>query len=172
MEFLILLPFLVQICVISFDEFYFHVRRGLPKWERLGHPLDTLTVLACFCFILFVPYSALYLKIYIALAIFSCIFVTKDEFVHKECCPASEQWLHALLFLNHPIVLTAAGLLWPLVTGAAAPAWMSGLLTYAETLRLILIGQAGAVFVFFVYQLVYWNLLWKAPESTTPSTKS
>ena len=81
--------------VINIDEFYFHVKRGLPKWERIGHPLDTLTVLACFAFILIFPYSSLNLKIYIGLALFSCVFVTKDEFVHKECCPASEQWLHA-----------------------------------------------------------------------------
>src|SRR5580700_655918 len=112
MSLLIALPFIIQTFVILTDEFYFHVRRGLPKWERLGHPLDTLTVLACFIFILLVPYSSFSLKIYIGLAIFSCIFVTKDEFVHKKCCPASEQWLHALLFLNHPIVLTAAGLIW------------------------------------------------------------
>jgi len=25
------------------DEFYFHRRRGLPRWERLAHPLDTMT---------------------------------------------------------------------------------------------------------------------------------
>ena len=88
-QFFLLVPFFLQILIISFDEFYFHVRRGLPKWERLGHPLDTLTVLACFCFVLFVPYSPFSLKVYIALALFSCIFVTKDEFVHKEHCPAS-----------------------------------------------------------------------------------
>lgn len=161
MEFLILLPFIVQMIVINFDEFYFHVRRGLPKWERLGHPLDTLTVLACFSFILFVPYSSFFLKVYIALALFSCIFVTKDEFVHKECCPASEQWLHALLFLNHPVVLTAAGLLWPLVGGAAVPAWISGLIPYTDTLRLALQIQTACVALFLIYQTIYWNFIWK-----------
>src|ERR1700722_5566894 len=123
----IVIPFFVQIFVILFDEFYFHVRRALPKWECLGHPLDTLTVLACFAFILLVPYSSFSLKVYIGIAIFSCIFVTKDEFVHKHCCPASEQWLHALLFLNHPVVLTAGGLIWMVISGASAPAWASGL---------------------------------------------
>ena len=32
------------------------------------------------------------------LAIFSCLLVTKDEFSHKQDCPAAEQWLHAILF--------------------------------------------------------------------------
>jgi hypothetical protein len=164
MIFLLLAPFIVQTLVILFDEFYFHVRRGLPKWERLGHPLDTLTVLICFFFILFVPYSSFALKIYIGLAIFSCIFVTKDEFVHKECCPASEQWLHALLFLNHPVVLASGGLIWFALGRAEAPAWLSGLVPYAQMLHTFLWVQSGMITLFFVYQLVYWNLLWKAPE--------
>ena len=161
MSLLILLPFIIQILVIMIDEFYFHVRRGLPKWERLGHPLDTLTVLACFAFILFVPYSSFTLKIYIAMAIFSCVFVTKDEFVHKECCPASEQWLHALLFLNHPVVLTAAGLIWPITSGAEGPSWLSGLVPYVDQIHLFLVTQTAAIVLFFLYQLIYWNVIWK-----------
>jgi hypothetical protein len=161
MSLLILLPFIIQILVIMIDEFYFHIRRGLPKWERLGHPLDTLTVLACFTFILFVPYSTFTLKIYIGLAIFSCIFVTKDEFVHKECCPASEQWLHALLFLNHPVVLTAAGLIWPTSTGAEGPAWLRGLVPFLDQIHLFLIVQTASIALFLIYQLVYWNVIWK-----------
>jgi 2-polyprenyl-6-hydroxyphenyl methylase/3-demethylubiquinone-9 3-methyltransferase len=163
-EFLILLPFLVQVTVIAIDEFYFHVRRGLPQWERLGHPLDTLTVLICFSFIQYVPYSSFSLKVYIALAIFSCIFVTKDEFVHKQCCPASEQWLHALLFINHPIVLTAAGLLWPIVSGGSVSSWISNLVPYADNLRLFLFIQTGCVSAFLIYQTVYWNLIRKHKE--------
>ncbi len=151
MEFLALIPFFVQIVAINIDEFYFHIKRGLPKWERLGHPLDTLTVLACFAFILFFPYSSLNLKIYIALALFSCIFVTKDEFVHKECCPAAEQWLHALLFLNHPLVLTAAGLIWPIIHGDAGSAW----------LKKAMWAQTVSIGLFFCYQTIYWNILWK-----------
>ncbi len=166
MLFLILLPFVLQLLVISIDEFFFHVKRGLPKWERIGHPLDTLTVLACFAFILFVPYSSFYLKIYIGLALFSCLFVTKDEFVHKECCPASEQWLHALLFLNHPVVLTLAGCLWPIASGDTGPSWLSALIPHVKTLRLFLMIQTGSIVLFLVYQILYWNLLWKdkAPE--------
>jgi hypothetical protein len=165
MHFLILLPFLVQMLVITCDEFYFHVRRGLPKWERLGHPLDTLTVLICFLFVLFIPFSALALKIYIGLAIFSCVFVTKDEFVHKECCPASEQWLHAFLFINHPIVLTAAGILWAVINGAT-PEMFSALREHADSLRTFLNIQAASAALFLIYQSIYWNVIWKdkAPE--------
>jgi len=153
--------------VINFDEFYFHVRRGLPKWERLGHPLDTLTVLACFVFTLTAPFNPWMLKVYIGLAIFSCIFVTKDEFVHKECCPASEQWLHAVLFINHPIVLTAAGLLWPIVDGKGGPEWLSGLLPYVDTLRFVLIGQTVCVALFLIYQTIYWNLCYGRTENAS-----
>ena len=166
MAFLLLLPFLAQVLIIGIDEFYFHIRRGLPQWERIGHPLDTLTVLACFAFVLFVPYSSFYLKIYIGLTLFSCIFVTKDEFVHKECCPASEQWLHALLFLNHPIVLTAAGLIWPIANGGTGPAWLSSLNMYADSLHLFLLMQTGFVALFLIYQTLYWNVFYgrKRPD--------
>lgn len=144
MRTLMLLPYLVQMIAIGLDEFIFHVRRGLPKWERIGHPLDTLSVLACLFFVLYVPYSPLALKIYIGLAIFSCILVTKDEFVHKHVCPAAEQWLHALLFVNHSIVLVVTGVLWPTLEGIY--------LTF-------LIIQAVFTALFFLYQIIYWNFI-------------
>ena len=40
-----LIPFLAQAIVISVDESVIHNRRDLPRWERSGHPLDTLSVL-------------------------------------------------------------------------------------------------------------------------------
>ncbi len=44
---LLLAPLAVQGIAMAVDELHFHRRRGLGRWERLGHPLDTLTVLAC-----------------------------------------------------------------------------------------------------------------------------
>ncbi len=157
----LLLPFFIQMSVIGIDEFCFHVKRGLPKWECIGHPLDTLTVLFCFGFLLLFPYSPFHLKIYCGLAVFSSLFVTKDEFIHKECCAASEQWLHALLFLNHPVVLSAAGLLWPLIDGVSLFAWMDPLLSYKAFFRQFLIVQTLFTALFFSYQVLYWNFLRK-----------
>ena len=65
------------------DEFYFHRQRGLPRWERIGHPLDTLTVLACYACALFLPATANYILLFVGIGIFSCCFVTKDEFIHS-----------------------------------------------------------------------------------------
>lgn len=152
---LLLIPFFVQGIAIFFDESIFHIKRGLPLWERIGHPLDTLTTLLCLGFILLVPYSDAALKWYIGLALFSCLFVTKDEWVHKHHCPPMEQWLHALLFLNHPIVLTAAGLMW------ASPALGSLQLYPFSFYRLFLIGQALATTGFMFYQIIYWNWVWQ-----------
>jgi hypothetical protein len=154
MFFLILLPFFLQTAIIFFDEFHFHWKRGLPKWERIGHPLDTLSTLVCFAFVLFYPFNNFNLKIYCALAIFSCIFVTKDEFVHKECCPAAEQWLHALLFLNHPIVLILLGVLW-------SPTFAQ----HATAIQTFLWVQTVCVALFALYQTVYWNFLRKCHET-------
>ena len=124
-----------------FDEFYFHHRRGLPTWERRGHPLDTLTVLLCFGFLLWFPPTEVNLGIYAGLAIFSCVFVTKDEAVHLKHCTAAENWLHAILFILHPVVFIAAGMLW-----------------FSQDSVQILQLQTLIVFGFLLYQIGYWNI--------------
>lgn len=156
-----ILPFLLQAAAIIFDEFYFHVRRGLPKWERIGHPVDTFSVLICFIWVVVMPFTPENLKIYIFLAAFSCLMVTKDEFVHKHHCKASENWLHALLFILHPICLTCAGLIWPIIQKAPAPKWLILLLDRPAILEQFITMQAGIMGLFFFYQVIYWNFLWK-----------
>lgn len=156
-----ILPFALQASLMVFDEGYFHVRRGLPLWERIGHPIDTLSVLACMGFILFVPFSTTALVIYIALACFSSILVTKDEFVHKEHCPATENWLHAVLFTLHPITLTCAGFMWPVVQGVEVTPWIARWLNQPESLRFFLQMQFGTMTLFLCYQILFWNVIWK-----------
>lgn len=156
-----MLPFALQALAILLDECYFHWQRGLPRWERIGHPLDTLSTLVCMLFVLFVPYSPTALKIYIGLAAFSTLFITKDEFVHKEHCPGKELWLHALLFVLHPIALASAGLIWPAARGGRTAAWLEPWIENPPQLALFLQLQAAAMGLFFTYQLVYWNFIWK-----------
>ena len=163
----ITLPFIIQFIVIGIDEGYFHLKRGLPRWERIGHPIDTFSVFACMLFVLLVPFSAYSFKYYIALAIGSCLLVTKDEFVHKHHCPASENWLHALLFLNHPIVLTALGLIWFAASENGSAHWLTRWLDHPKELHNFLVVQAGSVLIFMLYQIVYWNFIWKE-KSTSP----
>lgn len=153
-------PFLLQALCIFFDEGYFHLRRGLPAWERIGHPIDTLSVLVCMGFVLFVPFYTKTLYIYIALATFSCLLITKDEFVHKTHCPATEQWLHALLFVLHPITLATAALIWPVVHGAETAPWITQWLNHPEALLLFLKMQFATMTLFFLYQIIFWNLIW------------
>ena len=156
---LILIPFGLQAVAIFFDETVFHLKRGLPRWERIGHPLDTLTMLVCMLFVLWVPFSRSTLAIYCGLAIFSTIFITKDEFVHKEVCPWAEQWIHAVLFTLHPITLTAAGLIWPVAQGVEVSPWIASWLDHPLQLYQFLYVQAGAMALFFFYQVVYWNVV-------------
>lgn len=155
------LPFAIQAFCMLFDEGYFHLRRGLPKWERIGHPIDTCSVIVCMGFVLFVPFSKLTLAIYAVLAIFSSILVTKDEFVHKEHCPATEQWLHALLFTLHPIILASAGFMWPVVQGVEVDPWISYWLDNQTALLTFLRIQFVVMIFFGIYQTIYWNFVWK-----------
>lgn len=130
-------PIGLQAFAMIVDEAYFHRRRDLPRWERLGHPLDTLTIVLCLAWLLLGGN----LQIYVALAITSTLFVTKDEWVHTKHCSAGEHWLHAVLFALHPIVLTGFGYLaWRGETG-------------------ILVGQLVVTLAFMTYQLVYWNVV-------------
>ena len=118
------------------DEAYFHRRRELPRWERIGHPLDTLTIAICLGYLLLGGG----LTGYIALAIGSTLFVTKDEPVHARFCGGGEQWLHAVLFALHPIVLAAFGVL----------------AIHGE--QTILSVQLAITFGFLSYQVIYWNV--------------
>ncbi len=145
MHWLLALPFLLQGAAMAADEFWFHRRRGLGRWERIGHPVDTLTALICYGIALFAPYSLTALAWYAGCAVFSMLCVTKDEFVHARACSAGEHWLHAVLFLLHPVTLAAAALIWmDCPPGAAAWKWF-------------LAGTFGVVAAFGLYQLLYWN---------------
>jgi len=156
-----LIPFALQALVIVLDEWVFHVRRGLPKWERIGHPMDTLSVIICMGFVIFVPFSSKMLVLYIILSSLSTVLVTKDEFVHKDHCSAAENWLHALLFSLHPITLICAGFIWPVVQGVEVAPWIARWLDAKEELLLFLYGQFAVMIAFMLYQIVFWNVVWK-----------
>ena len=150
--------------IIGVDELYFHHKRTLPRWERIGHPLDTITVLACFCWVLFVAPTGLNISIYVGLSIFSCVFILKDEHVHHRECGAVERWLHDLLFTLHPLTLISAGLLWPALHNQAFV-----VVRYEGWERSFMIGNVSLIILFFFYQTIYWNLLWRPNDSTSES---
>lgn len=138
-------PMLLQGLLMIVDEAVFHRRRGLPRWERVGHPLDTLTVAATLGFACVVdartPWA---LPVYVALAAFSSLFVTKDEPVHARLCGAGEQWLHAMLFVLHPVVFFCYALLW-------REGGYGG----------VMIAQWALTVAFGMYQYLYWNVIWR-----------
>jgi len=136
-------PFIIQGLLMGIDEIL-HKKRGLGLWERLGHPLDTLTVFVAMSFIALNEYSDSRLTIFIILAIFSCIFITKDEIVHSQECGAFENWLHAVLFVLHPVIFFASGIIWKYHPSSD-----------------FLVVQAISVGVFMCYQIVKWSIPWK-----------
>ena len=138
-EFLFL-PLVLQPAFILIDEFYFHMKRRLPRWERIGHPLDTFTFLACFVFTLLAAPSPIHIQIFLGMSIFTCLFVTKDEFVHHEHCSGGEQWVHAVLFILHPASLITAYRFW--VTGEY---------------RFVILVQTAAMGLFMLWQIFYWQ---------------
>jgi 2-polyprenyl-6-hydroxyphenyl methylase/3-demethylubiquinone-9 3-methyltransferase len=139
--FFLILPFVSQGLLMMIDEFYYHEKRGLGLWERVGHPLDTLTVLLPVGFALLNdPSQNPNPMIYISLAVFSCLFVTKDEWVHTRECGAGENALHALLFILHPVILWSGFQLW-----------------LQPNLKQTLLLQFAIIFSFGLYQLLRWR---------------
>jgi hypothetical protein len=151
-------PLVAQIVAMGFDELRYHRRRGLGAWERMGHPLDTLSVLACMGWALSTRPTPRSVAGYVALALVSCVLVTKDEFVHARRCSPGEHWVHALLFVLHPLSLGSIGLLWPAIQSqpAALPDWLRGTASLAPVVAVQFVLTAA----FFIYQIAYWNLPW------------
>ena len=146
--------FVLQGTVMAVDEFRFHRRRTVPRWERVGHPLDTLTVLLPLAGAILLPPVAPWTAAFLVLAVFSCLFITKDEWVHARHCEPAEQWLHAVLFLLHPMLFLMIFLLWR----AGETGW--------------LLTQTALVAAFCTWQSLYWNGPWapKAPEGPQHGT--
>lgn len=141
MQTLIISIWIIQGILMFVDEFYFHHKRRLKKWERIGHPVDTLFFALCFLFVLFNPFDNQ--SIFFILAIFSSLIITKDEWVHSKECEPMEQWLHAVLFVIHPISI-----------GALYFAWKQNLYN-------IIIIQSIIITLFGMYQTFYWNFFTK-----------
>ncbi len=166
---LLTLPLALQGLAILFDEFYYHHRRGLPLWERVGHPVDTIFALAPLAGPLFFTFDSTALSWFAGAAFFSSILITKDEFVHHEYCEPAEQWLHSVLFVLHPMVYAAIAGLWYLKDVATSTAFQMGVTP--ELIALGLRVQVSFVLIMLVYQIIYWNLIWpKKQQSITPYT--
>lgn len=140
----------IQGILMLFDEFYFHYQRPLQRWERIGHPLDTLFFLSVFVFSLFgVPTDTDHQNVFIGLSVISCLLITKDEWVHTKLCAAGENWLHAMLFIIHPISLMVLYRFWQ----DQELSWIK--------IQTLIIG------VFLIYQILYWNIF--QPKETHAS---
>jgi len=144
MQTLIVGLWVTQGILMFFDEFVFHHKRGLGKWERIGHPVDTIFFLLPFIYTQFFTNTF----VFIGLSIFSSLLITKDEFVHTEECEGRENWLHAVLFIFHPVALFGLWVAWQ------------------NNLNNIIIVQSIIIFVFMLYQTIYWNFIKGYPNET------
>src|SRR6185295_1334290 len=92
---MVVIPIALQGLAMAVDELWFHRRRGLPRWERLGHPLDTLTVALCYGWLVALPPSQPdALGIYVGFCAFSSLkmksctrdFATRSRPGCMPCC--------------------------------------------------------------------------------------
>lgn len=118
------------------DEFKFHRDRGLGRWERIGHPVDSIFFIAPFIYTHFFENTTVFL----VMCALSCVIVTKDEFIHNHECNSTEQWLHSVLFIMHPISLYGLWYFWQ------------------NNQMIFITMQTSIIFVFMLYQIIYWNI--------------
>ena len=137
MQAVILSLWVGQGLLMFFDEFYYHHKRGLGLWERIGHPVDTFFFLMPFLYTQFFTNT----NVFIGLCVFSSLLVTKDEFVHTKECDTGEQWLHSVLFMFHPVALFALWIAWQ------------------NELNILIQIQSIIIFLFMLYQILYWNFI-------------
>jgi 2-polyprenyl-6-hydroxyphenyl methylase/3-demethylubiquinone-9 3-methyltransferase len=159
-----LLPFGLQGLAMGFDEFGFHRRRIVPRWESWGHALDTLAFLACLSLPLLHAPTPANLRLFAWMAVASCLLITKDEFVHQRLCSGGEHWLHAVLFILHPLVLFATALTW-ISLGSAARAWSQDAALPGAAWLLVL--QVALVSGFLIFQIVQ-GFRRRPPEANGP----
>lgn len=146
---ILLVPPALQALAMAFDELVFHRRRGLPRWERWGHPIDTLSTALCYGWLVSrAPDAPHALAGYVALCVASCLLITKDELVHAQLCEPAEGWLHSVLFVLHPVVFLCFWLLWQAGEG--------------RLVQGALLLTLGVMF----YQLVYWIPAWSRSKAS------
>lgn len=156
---ILFLPFALQAICMFVDEFYYHLKRDLPTWERWGHPLDTLSVLICFLIPAFYDFDAAHFLIFIFMGLLSCFLITKDEFIHNQTCDASEQWLHSVLFVLHPLVFVSTCFLWTLKSHTNFIEVQRVLNINSSFANSFLNGQIYILLSVIFYQIVYWNFI-------------
>jgi hypothetical protein len=151
-------PFILQTLCMLADEMYFHRRRGLGRWERWGHPVDTAAVLAVYAFVLAVPPASSTVVGALGLVALSCLIITKDEWVHRAECTPAECWLHALLFVVHPVQLGTTLALWPLWHSSSPIEGLEALETFRGLERFLPVPFVMTATA-FVYQTIFWNVV-------------
>ncbi len=124
------------------DELVFHRRRGLAAFESWGHPVDSVVFALALIVPALTPPTEGWTFLYVGLGAASCLVITKDEWVHASSCSSKEHWLHAMLFILHPVLLGATGLLWHRNEGG----WLRVGLPLMATLIAL-------------YQFVFWVVL-------------
>lgn len=157
---LLLLPILFQLLVVGFDECYYHNRRPLARGEQLGHAFDTISVLLCYAVVLVGVPTAKTILAYTLLSLFSCLFITKDELLYHQNCEAAENFLHALAFLIHPVVLIAVGLLWPGIHQLPPASHTIPFFHFHGDERALLMGNAALLMLFTLYELIPRERIW------------
>lgn len=139
------------------DEFKFHRKRGVQKVELINALFDGFLFLSALAIPLFADFSYWAEKIYIALAIVSCLSISKNEFFYKGL-EFGERVTHSLLYVLHPVILFAYYDGWKV--------------NYFDKHYYVWLVQLLYVFLGFqavAYQIIYWNYIYDPKTAGSPT---
>jgi len=130
------LALFIQGSFLFYDEVVLHRQRGLPPWERWGHPMDT--------FFFALPFVSG--GVFITLSVLSCLVILKDEWIHHGRINGTEGFCHGALFVLHPVTLY----------------W--GYRNLIASHQMLLQASSILLVTLMLTQLIYWNAI-RTPEA-------
>jgi hypothetical protein len=132
-----------------YDELWLHRRRRLGSWEARAHLAATALIVVLELGVFFLAPSPGRMFAYFVLAVASSLSITLEEKLHARVCPPIEHWVHALLFMLHPLALLTIGVCWQRLGKPLREldGWPLGVLAV----------YTFGTLAFSIYQALYWR---------------
>ena len=146
----------LQVILFHVDEYYFHRKRGLSKYEIASAITDGAFYVLPLIIATFAKFDSIWKTIFIVLAGISCLSIAKNELFYP-ALQVKERIIHSLLYVLHPILLYSFYISWKGNFFDAYPNfWILQLLYVAIGFKTV------------IYQIIYWNYIHENPK---PSAK-
>ena len=138
----------IHAIAFTFDEYILNKKRNLSQKEINSALLDGILYLAAVALTIFTTFSENLGRVYIGLALLSCISVVKNEAIYPGNIPKIERITHAMLYVLHPLILYAFYISW------AQNFFQTNMTYWMLQLGYFVLGLKA-----ISYHMIYWNYI-------------